>query len=325
VTVLPKQERRLDLSDPVQAFARDLRRLRRQAGDPPVQALARALACEHSTISAYLNGYRLPPRDRLRAFLEYCKVPAGDRDNWDDRLRRAGEAVARYNALISRDEEYWRDFDSSEKALLTAEQIHLLLPTNSAAEIVDAINGLLLEERGASALKLIRQAIKSAPVPVVIEVMEAMSVPRRGFYAVRALSAASRWSSPTALFELVDALHSAMVCESRFRTVYEGIGSNPSKQAVAGLLTLLRKADRRNDILQILVEAAKSRRPEEVGDLLNALREAGQQSAASGLLEQLCKNRSVFFIRDVANCLRDNGQEDAAESLLGKARSALTA
>jgi hypothetical protein len=226
---------------------------------------------------------------------------------------------------MARDEARWRDLESPEENILTADQIKLLLPTNSAAEIIEAVNGLLLEDRGTSALRLIHQVVMAAPpVSVVIEVLEALSGPGHGFYAETFLGEASfRWKSPAALFELLEALRGTINATGNLKIAYTNMGSNPSKQTVAGLLKLLSSGGHRNDILQIIVTAAKDHRAQEVSDLLQALREAEQEKTASDLLHRLCEDRSVHFIRDVTIRLRGAGQEGIAENLLEKARSAL--
>jgi hypothetical protein len=139
---------------------------------------------------------------------------------------------------------------------------------------VEAVNSLLIEDRVASVLRLIELSIKTATVPVVVDVLEALEEPRGGFYAMWVVStAAIRWKSSAALFELLEALHNTTNSERNLRTAYENIGIHPSKRAVAGLLKLLREAGQRNDVLQILVKSSQDHRPGEVSELLKELRE----------------------------------------------------
>jgi len=85
---MPKPQRSLDPRDPVDRFARDLQKLRFRAGDPSLKVLAHAMACSHSTVSAYLNGRRLPPPEQLTSFVRACK---GDTTSWLERLEEARE------------------------------------------------------------------------------------------------------------------------------------------------------------------------------------------------------------------------------------------
>jgi hypothetical protein len=80
---MPKPPPKLDRSDPVQNFAFDMRTLRFRAGDPAVTALARVMNCNHSTVSAYLNGHRLPSPKQSRAFVAAC---GGNWETWQAKL-----------------------------------------------------------------------------------------------------------------------------------------------------------------------------------------------------------------------------------------------
>lgn len=76
---MPKAPPRLDENDPIHRFAARLRQLRFTAGDPPLQSLASRMYCHHSTVSAYLNGGRLPSPGRLDKFVSACH---GDPAEW---------------------------------------------------------------------------------------------------------------------------------------------------------------------------------------------------------------------------------------------------
>ena len=60
-----------------------LRRLHRLAGRPSLVALGRTMACSHSTVSAYLNGRRLPDPHQLESFVLACN---GNAPDWLQRL-----------------------------------------------------------------------------------------------------------------------------------------------------------------------------------------------------------------------------------------------
>jgi transcriptional regulator with XRE-family HTH domain len=95
---MPKPPRLLDPDNPVHAFARELRGLRLRAEDPPTQKLAREMACSHSTLSAYLNGHRLPPYRQLVAFARLCGVSDAGIKDLVDRLELAREQAAAWSA-----------------------------------------------------------------------------------------------------------------------------------------------------------------------------------------------------------------------------------
>jgi transcriptional regulator with XRE-family HTH domain len=90
--LMPKKPPRLDLADPVQGFAGELRRLRRGAGNPSLEKLAGTMVCSHSTVSAYLNGHRLPPPQQLKSFVLACDGNVAD---WLNRLEAAWEELDR--------------------------------------------------------------------------------------------------------------------------------------------------------------------------------------------------------------------------------------
>jgi transcriptional regulator with XRE-family HTH domain len=87
---MPKQPPKLDPAQPKQNFALNMRRLRLRAGDPSLQELARAMSCTHSTVSAYLNGQRLPPPRQLESFVLACK---GNTAEWLQRLEAVREQL----------------------------------------------------------------------------------------------------------------------------------------------------------------------------------------------------------------------------------------
>jgi len=80
---VPKEQPRLDPGNPVHRFALELRRLWLRAGEPKVTELARSMYCSHSTVSAFLNGYRLPSPRQLDAFVRACH---GDVAEWRAKL-----------------------------------------------------------------------------------------------------------------------------------------------------------------------------------------------------------------------------------------------
>jgi hypothetical protein len=87
---MPKARPWLDPVEPVPSFAREMRNLRLRAGDPSLQQLARAMACSHSTVSAYLNGRRLPPPRQLESFVLACQ---GNAEDWLERLEAVREQL----------------------------------------------------------------------------------------------------------------------------------------------------------------------------------------------------------------------------------------
>lgn len=92
---MPRQAPRLDPDDPVQALALELRIMVLRAGSPPVAELARKMSCSHPTVSAYLNGRRLPPPDQLRGLVQAC---GGDWAYWQRELEKAHEQRSRLPA-----------------------------------------------------------------------------------------------------------------------------------------------------------------------------------------------------------------------------------
>src|SRR5580704_2555058 len=71
-------------TDTTEEFARKLREIRRLAGDPSLEQMAkksnRMLA--RSTMSEVLNGKRLPGMPQLQAFLSVCGVAEQDQTVW---------------------------------------------------------------------------------------------------------------------------------------------------------------------------------------------------------------------------------------------------
>jgi transcriptional regulator with XRE-family HTH domain len=89
---MPKAPTRLNLADPVHSFAREMRGLRFRAGDPSLKELARAMSCSHSTVSAYLNGRRLPSPRQLESFVLACR---GNTADWMQRLEAVRDQLDR--------------------------------------------------------------------------------------------------------------------------------------------------------------------------------------------------------------------------------------
>ncbi|MER6010151.1 helix-turn-helix transcriptional regulator [Streptomyces bluensis] len=73
-------------SDPVQAFARQLRELRLLCFEPTEEQLAREMGYGRSTVSAILNGRRFPSWPLTAAFVKACGAKPED---WLDRYREA--------------------------------------------------------------------------------------------------------------------------------------------------------------------------------------------------------------------------------------------
>ncbi|MGI5237794.1 NB-ARC domain-containing protein [Dactylosporangium sp. CA-139066] len=88
-----RPERPLDgSSGPITEFARDLRALRRRAGNPSYRELARTALFAPSVLSTAASGHRLPTLPVTLAFVAAC---GGDRPAWERRWRRvAGEVGA---------------------------------------------------------------------------------------------------------------------------------------------------------------------------------------------------------------------------------------
>jgi transcriptional regulator with XRE-family HTH domain len=87
---MPKAPPKLDPTEPDQRFALEMRKLRRSGGNPSLERLAREMACSHSTVSAYLNGRRLPQREQLERYVQAC---GGDIAEWLQRLEAVREQL----------------------------------------------------------------------------------------------------------------------------------------------------------------------------------------------------------------------------------------
>jgi Domain of unknown function (DUF5753) len=95
---MPRQSPRLDPGDPVQALALELRILWLRAGSPPMAELGRKMSCSHSTVSAYLNGRRIPPPGQLYCFVMACDgIPA----DWQVKLEEVHALLSRLPAQDS--------------------------------------------------------------------------------------------------------------------------------------------------------------------------------------------------------------------------------
>jgi transcriptional regulator with XRE-family HTH domain len=94
---MPKAPRQLDPDDPVQELALEMRNLRLHAENPSLEKLGRAMSCSHATVSAYLNGRRLPPPGQLKAFVEACGESAAW-PAWQRRLEAVHERLSRLPA-----------------------------------------------------------------------------------------------------------------------------------------------------------------------------------------------------------------------------------
>jgi hypothetical protein len=88
-----RPEKPLDAtSDPIAAFAHDLRELRRRAGNPSYRELARTALFAPSVLSSAASGHRLPTLAVALALVGSC---GGDRAAWERRWRRiAGQRAA---------------------------------------------------------------------------------------------------------------------------------------------------------------------------------------------------------------------------------------
>ena len=75
---MPKQQPELDPSQAAHRLANGMRILQLRAGNPTQEQLANAMACSHSTVSAYLNGRRRPPLTLLEPFVRACKGTKAD-------------------------------------------------------------------------------------------------------------------------------------------------------------------------------------------------------------------------------------------------------
>ncbi|MFE7274204.1 hypothetical protein [Streptomyces sp. NPDC057623] len=85
-----RPERPLDPeSGPVQQLAHGLRELRRAAGSPSYQAMAKTAGCSATTLSRAAGGVRLPSLDVLRGYVRACGGDTGDMEEWETRWKEA--------------------------------------------------------------------------------------------------------------------------------------------------------------------------------------------------------------------------------------------
>ena len=80
----------------LQAFAHELRALRRSAGNPKYRALARTAGYSASSLSAAASGYAVPS---LAVVLAYAVACGGDRDEWERRWRELAAKLATERAV----------------------------------------------------------------------------------------------------------------------------------------------------------------------------------------------------------------------------------
>jgi hypothetical protein len=85
-----RPERPLDDDGPIADFARDLRELRKHAGNPSYRELARRALFVPSVLSSAASGYRLPTLAVTLAFVSAC---GGDCAEWERRWRAVAGSV----------------------------------------------------------------------------------------------------------------------------------------------------------------------------------------------------------------------------------------
>jgi hypothetical protein len=88
--------RREDVEAAVRRFARELRVVRRHAGDPPFRALARRMSFSVSTLTRALSGEKFPKWPVVEALLEACRADAATRAS----MKRSWCAVAEMRTPI---------------------------------------------------------------------------------------------------------------------------------------------------------------------------------------------------------------------------------
>src|SRR6266511_1018058 len=89
-----RQERPLDpAAGPLQAFAHDLRQLRRGAGSPGYRALARRAGYSASVLSTAANGSDLPSLPVVLAYVGACR---GDVKAWEWRWQELAKLAAEW-------------------------------------------------------------------------------------------------------------------------------------------------------------------------------------------------------------------------------------
>ncbi|MEU9119355.1 helix-turn-helix transcriptional regulator [Streptomyces sp. NPDC048506] len=98
---MARPERPIDPTAPYAGLARQLRRLRHEAGSPPYKAMARKTGYSVTTLSQAAAGRKLPGLRVALAYAEYC---GGDRDHWSEqwRLAQQGGQAPLYGPLLSR-------------------------------------------------------------------------------------------------------------------------------------------------------------------------------------------------------------------------------
>ncbi|WP_380827233.1 nSTAND1 domain-containing NTPase [Sphaerisporangium rhizosphaerae] len=96
---MPRQERQLGVEDtPLLRFAGDLRRLRRQAGQPSYRELGRRARYSAAALSEAVAGRRLPSLAVTVAFVAACE---GDVEAWRERWRELAASDATPNGQAS--------------------------------------------------------------------------------------------------------------------------------------------------------------------------------------------------------------------------------
>ncbi|MFE9322094.1 helix-turn-helix domain-containing protein [Nocardia sp. NPDC052278] len=95
---MPSARRPLDPDRPTESFALSLRELHRAAGGPKYRVLAAAINASNATVSAILNGHRLPSWEQTQAFVEAC---GGDSSEWKQRWMRADRSRSVDSASFS--------------------------------------------------------------------------------------------------------------------------------------------------------------------------------------------------------------------------------
>src|SRR5215470_2237469 len=87
-----RRERPIDAqAGPVQAFAADLRELRRQAGSPTYQTMSARAYCSKSALSAAASGQAVPSLAVVLAYVQACD---GNVTDWEQRWREFADRLA---------------------------------------------------------------------------------------------------------------------------------------------------------------------------------------------------------------------------------------
>jgi len=74
---MPRAEQPVEGNGDVQVLARAMRKIKKQAGDPPFRAMAKAANYSHETLSSAARGADCPTWPVVKAFADFCD-PAGD-------------------------------------------------------------------------------------------------------------------------------------------------------------------------------------------------------------------------------------------------------